>query len=212
MPNPGDLLIGRYRILERLGSGGMATVHRARDERLDRDVAVKILLPNLAGDPATAARFEREARSLAASSHPGVVAVFDVDAGDPAPVASRSSSWSCAAAVRWPTASAAGRPMAPDDLVPILVPIADGLADLHRRGHRPSRHQAAEHPLRRRSGEAGRLRARPVERRRGRRASSPTPGTTVGTLAYLAPEILAGERATAGGRRVSPSASSHSSR
>ena len=66
MPNPGDLLMGRYRILERLGSGGMATVHRARDERLERDVAVKILLPNLADDPSTAARFEREARSLAA--------------------------------------------------------------------------------------------------------------------------------------------------
>ena len=87
MPNPGDLLTGRYRILERLGSGGTATVHRARDERLDRDVAVKVLLPNLAGDPSTASRFEREARSLAASS-----------------------SWSCAAGVRSPIASGpAGR-------------------------------------------------------------------------------------------------------
>ena len=79
MPAPGDLLAGRYRIVAPLGSGGMATVHRARDERLDRDVAVKILLPNHAGDPATAARFEREARSLAAASHQSVVAVFDVE-------------------------------------------------------------------------------------------------------------------------------------
>jgi len=62
----------------------MATVHRAHDERLGREVAIKILLPNHADDPATAARFEREARSLAAASHPSVVAVYDVDGGDPA--------------------------------------------------------------------------------------------------------------------------------
>jgi hypothetical protein len=195
MPNPGDLLVGRYRVLERLGSGGMATVHRARDERLERDVAVKILLPNLAGDPATAARFEREARSLAASTHPGVVAVFDVDAGDPQ--AGREPFFVMELCRGGSLASrlGPGRPMAPGDLIPILVPIADGLADLHRRGvvHRDikpqnilfgdDRAKLADFGL--------------AQSNDGEGVSDlTTPGTTVGTLAYLAPELLAGERAT----------------
>src|SRR5688500_12519922 len=84
MPAPGAVLAGRYRVVAPPGAGGMAAVHRAVDERLGRDVAVKILLPNHAGNPILATRFEREARSLAAAAHPGVVAVFDVDPGDPA--------------------------------------------------------------------------------------------------------------------------------
>jgi hypothetical protein len=195
MPNPGDLLAGRYRVLERLGSGGMATVHRARDERLERDVAVKVLLPNLAGDPATAARFEREARSLAASTHPGVVAVFDVDAGDPQ--AGREPFFVMELCRGGSLADRLGpdRPMAPDDLIPILVPIADGLADLHRRGvvHRDikpqnilfgdDRAKLADFGL--------------AQSNDGEGVSElTTPGTTVGTLAYLAPELLAGDRAT----------------
>jgi len=195
MPNPGDLLAGRYRVLERLGSGGMATVHRARDERLERDVAVKVLLPNLAGDPATAARFEREARSLAASTHPGVVAVFDVDAGDPQ--AGREPFFVMELCRGGSLADRLGpdRPMAPDDLIPILVPIADGLADLHRRGvvHRDikpqnilfgdDRAKLADFGLAQSDGGEG-------------VSELTTPGTTVGTLAYLAPELLAGDRAT----------------
>src|SRR5207249_2893539 len=82
MPAPGDRLADRYRIGAMLGSGGMATVHRAHDERLDRDVAIKVLLPNLANDPVLARRFEREARAMAAVADPGLVAVFDVDPGD----------------------------------------------------------------------------------------------------------------------------------
>ncbi|MEA2607671.1 MAG: eukaryotic-like serine/threonine-protein kinase, partial [Chloroflexota bacterium] len=195
MPNPGDLLVGRYRVLERLGSGGMATVHRARDERLERDVAVKILLPNLADDPATAARFEREARSLAASSHPGVVAVFDVDAGDPAAGREPFFVMELCRGGSLADRLGPGRPMAPDDLIPILVPIADGLADLHRRGvvHRDikpqnilfgdDRAKLADFGL--------------AQSNDGEGVSElTTPGTTVGTLAYLAPELLAGERAT----------------
>ena len=79
MPTIGDTLAGRYRIDAPLGAGGMATVYRAHDLRLDRDVAIKVLLPNLAADRVLAARFDREARALAAISHPNIVAIFDVE-------------------------------------------------------------------------------------------------------------------------------------
>jgi eukaryotic-like serine/threonine-protein kinase len=68
---------GRYVLRGVLGRGGMATVHRARDEVLDRDVAVKLLHAHLASDPAFLDRFRREARAAAALSHPNVVAVHD---------------------------------------------------------------------------------------------------------------------------------------
>src|SRR4051794_12555072 len=68
---------GRYEIGPVLGYGGMAEVLRGRDVRLGRDVAVKILRPDLARDPAFQARFRREAQSAAALNHPAIVAVYD---------------------------------------------------------------------------------------------------------------------------------------
>ena len=73
----GNVLGGRYALLEVLGTGGMATVWRARDEVLGREVAVKVLSPQHAADAAFRARFEREARHVAALSHPRLVTVFD---------------------------------------------------------------------------------------------------------------------------------------
>ena len=80
---PGDpaLLAGRYRIGPRLGAGGMAEVFRAEDTRLGREVAVKILRPELATDPNFRDRFEGEARAAARLSHRNVVAVYDVGEG-----------------------------------------------------------------------------------------------------------------------------------
>src|SRR5262249_54137424 len=71
------ILGGRYALLEELGAGGMAMVYRARDEVLGREVAVKVLSPQFAADPGFLARFEREARHVAAISHPRIVTVFD---------------------------------------------------------------------------------------------------------------------------------------
>ena len=71
------VLGGRYVLGEVLGTGGMATVWRARDELLGRDVAVKVLSPQYAADPEFLARFEREARHAAGLSHPRLVTVFD---------------------------------------------------------------------------------------------------------------------------------------
>ncbi|HEY8439622.1 MAG TPA: serine/threonine-protein kinase, partial [Candidatus Limnocylindrales bacterium] len=192
MPAPGDLLADRYRVGALLGAGGMATVHRAHDERLDRDVAVKVLLPNLAGDPVLARRFEREARAMAAVADPGLVAVFDVDAGDassgrePFVVMELCGGGSLADRLE------PGRPMPPDELVPILVAVANALAALDRAGlvHRdvkPSnvlftadRVKLGDFGLARGDGDGG-------------LSDLTEPGTAIGTLAYLAPERLRGE-------------------
>jgi serine/threonine protein kinase len=72
--------LGPYTIAGPLGAGGMGEVYRARDPRLDRDVAIKVLPASLAADPDSRARFEREARAVAALSHPNILAIHDVGA------------------------------------------------------------------------------------------------------------------------------------
>jgi serine/threonine protein kinase len=78
MTLPGGTRLGPYEIGELIGRGGMGEVYRAADTRLGRDVAVKVLATHLADDPASLARFQREARAVAALSHPNIVALFDV--------------------------------------------------------------------------------------------------------------------------------------
>ncbi len=73
---PGDLL-SHYRVEARLGAGGMGTVYRARDTRLSRDVAIKVINPEIAAEPDRVARFHREARTVAALNHPGIVTIHD---------------------------------------------------------------------------------------------------------------------------------------
>ncbi|MGI5501756.1 Stk1 family PASTA domain-containing Ser/Thr kinase [Lentzea sp. CA-135723] len=73
----GGLLEQRYRVDSVLARGGMSTVYRGRDTRLDRDVAIKVMDPHLTADPAFVARFEREARAAAQLHHPAVVSVHD---------------------------------------------------------------------------------------------------------------------------------------
>jgi tRNA A-37 threonylcarbamoyl transferase component Bud32/GAF domain-containing protein len=75
-PLPYELL-GRYRFERLLGQGGMATVFSARDVKLARDVAIKLVRPEHFGDAELRARFEREARAIARITHPGVIALFD---------------------------------------------------------------------------------------------------------------------------------------
>jgi serine/threonine protein kinase/WD40 repeat protein len=73
-----DRVIGHYRILEKIGSGAMGEVFRARDERLGRDVALKLIRPASSENPDHLRRFELEARAAAALNHPNIVAVYDV--------------------------------------------------------------------------------------------------------------------------------------
>jgi serine/threonine protein kinase/Tol biopolymer transport system component len=83
---PGDRL-GPYEIVALIGAGGMGEVYKARDTRLDRTVAIKILPPELAGDPDRRARFEREARAISQLTHPHICALYDI--GETVPSALR---------------------------------------------------------------------------------------------------------------------------
>ncbi len=74
--------LGRYTVIEPLGSGGMGTVYRARDEKLERFVAIKILSPGLVPGEETRRRFRKEALALAKLSHPHIAAVYDVGEQD----------------------------------------------------------------------------------------------------------------------------------
>jgi serine/threonine protein kinase len=77
--------LGPYEIQAPLGAGGMGEVYRARDARLQRDVAVKILPPAFARDEERLMRFEREARAAAALNHSNILAIYDVGKQDGSP-------------------------------------------------------------------------------------------------------------------------------
>ena len=77
MPLPPGTPLGPYEVRELLGKGGMGEVYRARDRRLDRDVALKIISDEIAHDAAMRTRFEREAKAIAALTHPNILAIFD---------------------------------------------------------------------------------------------------------------------------------------
>jgi Tol biopolymer transport system component len=79
---PAGTRLGPYDIVSHLGAGGMGEVYRARDTRLRREVAIKVLPPELAGDEDRRQRFEQEARSASALSHPAIVTVYDVGSSD----------------------------------------------------------------------------------------------------------------------------------
>ena len=87
---PGTRL-GPYEVVSPLGAGGMGEVYRARDPRLNRDVALKILPAEVAADLSRRQRFEIEARVVAALSHPNIVAVYDVGEGYTSASSSRAS-------------------------------------------------------------------------------------------------------------------------
>jgi eukaryotic-like serine/threonine-protein kinase len=195
MPAVGDLLAGRYRIDGVLGAGGMASVYLATDLRLERQVAVKVLLPNLARDPSLAERFDREARILASVTHPSIAEVFDVERGDPATgrepfyVMELCDGGSLADRI------ATFGPMDPGALVPLIVVVAAALGELHRRGlvHRDvkpanilftgGRPKLADFGLATSGNRPG-------------YDALTEPGTAIGTPSYMAPELVSGGGAT----------------
>jgi len=121
--------VGHYSIISLLGKGGMGEVYRARDLRLERDVALKVLPPELAGDPDRLARFEREARTLAGLNHPHVVHVYSVEEGD----GIRFFTMELVEGRGLDTLLAAGG-LPRDEVLKIGIAVADALAAAHDKG------------------------------------------------------------------------------
>src|SRR3954449_2755306 len=82
MALPAGTRLGPYEIVSFIGAGTMGVVYKARDTRLGRFVAIKVLPPAFARDPDRLARFEREARAVAAINHPNILAVHDIGSAD----------------------------------------------------------------------------------------------------------------------------------
>ena len=176
----------RYRLLEQLGRGGMGVVWRARDERLERDVALKVLHPWVAEDPELRERFEREASALARLEHPNVVRLYDVLENDGQTVLVMELVEGVAL-----DALISGRTLDWDDARRYCGPVAAALAHAHRRGvvHRDltPANVLVEHGT-------GRIVVTDFGLARLARSSrsAPISGVLAGTPEYWAPEQAAG--------------------
>ena len=192
MAAPGELLAGRYELIQPIGSGGMATVWRARDTRLGRQVAVKLLRPEFAEDPEFLRRFEVEARHAASLSHPNVATVHDTDVdGERRFIVMELVDGPSVADV----ISQRGA-LEPIVAVEIAASAARALAAAHRRGliHRDVK------PANLLIGRDGRVRLADFGIARALTSSrATTPGTVLGSIPYLSPEQARGDEATAAG-------------
>ena len=198
MTLPRGARLGPYEIADLIGRGGMGEVYRGFDTRLGRDVAVKILSPQLAGDPASLARFRREARAVAALSHPNIVAVFDVGTeGETHYVVTELLQGQT---LRTKLAAA---PLPVDETLRIATAIADGLAAAHAKGiiHRDLK---PENVFLTAAGGVKILDfglASMQERLNATDSIAPTaaltePGLLMGTIGYTSPEQLAAKPLT----------------
>src|SRR5438094_516729 len=183
--------ISHYRILEQIGAGGMGVVYRAHDERLDRDVALKVLSPELAGDKEFLARFRREARTLSKLNHPNIATVhdFDTEHGTSFLVLEFVQGTSFIDKVR-------SGPLPEKEVLLLGVQLLDGLRAAHAEGiiHRDLKPGNLRETL------DGRVKildfglARTLQSELDVTQSLATTGV-VGTLPYMAPEQLRGEHA-----------------
>ena len=129
MPLTSGSRLGPYEIVGALGAGGMGEVYRARDARLNRDVALKVLPPEFTDDPGRRARFEREARAAAALNHPNIVGLYDIGEQD-------GVMYTVSEVIAGETLRAliARGQIATKKLLDIAVQIADGMASAHAAG------------------------------------------------------------------------------
>jgi serine/threonine-protein kinase len=179
--------IGRYRILEQLGSGGMSVVYKGLDTALDREVAVKVLHPHLAGKDESRRRLAREARAVAKLHHPNILEVFDFSSAD------AQDAFIVTEYIRGQTLKTFldEGPMDPPELAAMVIhELAAALAHAHEAGviHRDLK---PENVMVREDGvlklmDFGIARLLDIEER------MTVTGTLVGSPAHMAPEIIEG--------------------
>lgn len=182
-PLVGQVVDGRYLVEEFIARGGMATVYRANDLRLDRTVALKVMHPSLAEDPEFVRRFKLEARSAASLSHPAIVAVFDQGAHNG--VVYLAMEYIAGGTLRDQINSEGKLPAA--TALGVLEPVLEALSAAHTAGfaHRDIK---PENVL---IADDGRIKVADFGLARAIAASTQsglTHGLLIGTVAYLAPE------------------------
>ncbi|GHE50735.1 serine/threonine protein kinase [Streptomyces longispororuber] len=181
-PLVGQVLDGRYRVDGRIAVGGMATVYRAVDTRLDRVLALKVMHPTLAADASFVERFIREAKSVARLAHPNVVGVFDQ--GTDGPYVYLAMEYIAGCTLRDVLRErGALRPRAALD---ILEPVLAALGAAHRAGF-VHRDMKPENVL---IGDDGRVKVADFGLVRAVDSVTNTTGTVLGTVSYLAPEQI----------------------
>lgn len=194
MPLTRGTRVGPYEITGSLGAGGMGEVYRARDTRLDRDVAIKVLPAELSRDAAALARFDREAKAVAALSHPNILAVYDTGTQD-------GTAYVVTELLEGTTLreQVAEGPLGPRRAVEYALQIARGLAAAHDRGitHRDLK---PENLFVTRDGhlkilDFGLAKSidAPVQPESSATRFATDAGTVVGTAGYMAPEQVRGK-------------------
>ena len=191
--------LGPYEIVSLLGTGGMGEVYRARDPRLGRDVAIKVLPSAFADDAERLRRFEREARAAAALNHPNIVTVYSVEKSDGVLFLTMEVVEGRSLALAIPKGG-----FAIDELLTIAIPLADAVAAAHEKGitHRdlkPANIMIGA------AGHTGRVKvldfglAKLIDPGLATAGASTMPagpstaeGRIVGTVAYMSPEQAAG--------------------
>ncbi|WP_228977702.1 Stk1 family PASTA domain-containing Ser/Thr kinase [Streptomyces sp. DH12] len=181
-PLAGRLLDGRYRVDARVAVGGMATVYRAVDTRLDRVLALKVMHPDLATDATFVERFIREAKSVARLSHPNVVGVFDQGADGEYVYLAMEYVAGCT--LRDVLRERGALP--PRAALDILEPVLAALGAAHRAGF-VHRDMKPENVL---IGDDGRVKVADFGLVRAVGTATNTTGSVLGTVSYLAPEQI----------------------
>ena len=183
---PPGTVIDRYRIIERLGRGGMGTVYRAQDTRLDREVALKFLSPHLVSDPEAGDRLLAEARAAASLQHPNICVVHEIgETSD----GQRFIAMELLEGETLKKRIASG-PMSSDDAVAIGTQIARALGAAHAR-HIIHRDVKPGNVIITSDGTAKLL---DFGLAKSADVTVSRPGSTPGTVAYMSPEQVSGER------------------